>query len=67
MFIATGLAGLLWLAPWLRTVRNDYPGMTELARHAKGRLRAAANLLPARSCGAGWSTISATPISISIA
>jgi ACS family D-galactonate transporter-like MFS transporter len=25
MFIATGLVGLLWLAPWLRVVRNDYP------------------------------------------
>jgi sugar phosphate permease len=31
MFIATGLAGLLWLAPWLRTVRNDYPDTAALA------------------------------------
>jgi ACS family D-galactonate transporter-like MFS transporter len=31
MFIATGLAGLLWLAPWLRTVRNDYPDRLALA------------------------------------
>jgi MFS family permease len=30
MFVATGLAGLLWLAPWLRLVRNDYPSQTEL-------------------------------------
>ena len=25
MFIATGLAGLIWLAPWLLLVRNDLP------------------------------------------
>jgi sugar phosphate permease len=31
MFIATGLAGLLWLAPWLRTVHNDYPDRLALA------------------------------------
>jgi ACS family D-galactonate transporter-like MFS transporter len=31
MFVATGLAGLLWLLPWLRLVRNDYPSKTELA------------------------------------
>jgi MFS family permease len=31
MFIATGLVGLLWLAPWLLMVRNDYPDKIELA------------------------------------
>ena len=31
MFIATGLIGLLWLAPWLLTVRNDFPTRGELA------------------------------------
>jgi ACS family D-galactonate transporter-like MFS transporter len=31
MFIATGLVGLLWLAPWLRVVRNDYPDKIALA------------------------------------
>jgi MFS family permease len=30
MFVATGLAGLLWLVPWLRLVRNDYPSKAEL-------------------------------------
>jgi ACS family D-galactonate transporter-like MFS transporter len=35
MFIATGLVGLLWLAPWLGLVRNDYPDQDALvaARH----------------------------------
>ena len=31
MFIATGLAGLLWLWPWLTQLRNDYPSRDELA------------------------------------
>ncbi|NYH26639.1 MFS transporter [Paraburkholderia bryophila] len=31
MFIATGLVGLIWLVPWLLTVRNDYPTKEELA------------------------------------
>ena len=31
MFIVTGLAGLLWLAPWLRMLRNDFPDRQELA------------------------------------
>ncbi|SIT43860.1 Major facilitator superfamily MFS_1 [Paraburkholderia ribeironis] len=31
MFIATGLAGLIWLAPWLLMVKNDYPSKAELA------------------------------------
>lgn len=30
MFVATGLIGLLWLVPWLRTVKNDYPNEDEL-------------------------------------
>ena len=30
MFIATGLVGLLWLAPWLLMVRNDLPSKAEL-------------------------------------
>jgi len=30
MFLVTGLAGLLWVLPWLRLVRNDYPSRTEL-------------------------------------
>ncbi|PLP96519.1 MFS transporter [Cupriavidus pauculus] len=31
MFVATGLVGLLWLAPWLRLVRNDFPSREQLA------------------------------------
>jgi len=30
MFVATGLVGLIWLAPWLLLVRNDLPSRTEL-------------------------------------
>lgn len=30
MFIATGLVGLLWLAPWLLMVKNDFPSRAEL-------------------------------------
>ena len=30
MFIATGLVGLVWLAPWLLVVRNDLPSKAEL-------------------------------------
>ncbi|HUO24006.1 MAG TPA: MFS transporter [Caulobacteraceae bacterium] len=33
MFIATGVAGLLWIVPWLGLTRNDYP--TASARAAK--------------------------------
>ncbi|MEM5295606.1 MFS transporter [Burkholderia sp. JPY481] len=31
MFIVTGLAGLLWLAPWLLLVRNDLPSKADLS------------------------------------
>ncbi|MCY0386219.1 MFS transporter [Robbsia sp. Bb-Pol-6] len=31
MFVMTGLVGLIWLVPWLLTVRNDYPSREELA------------------------------------
>ncbi|RKP57599.1 MFS transporter [Pararobbsia silviterrae] len=31
MFVATGLIGLVWLVPWLRMVRNDYPSREQLA------------------------------------
>ncbi len=34
MFIATGLAGLVWLWPWLTQLRNDYPSRAELATRA---------------------------------
>lgn len=30
MFIVTGLAGLVWLVPWLLMVRNDFPDRTQL-------------------------------------
>ncbi|MDR5832300.1 MFS transporter [Caballeronia sp. LP006] len=30
MFVATGLLGLLWLLPWLKTVKNDFPDHIEL-------------------------------------
>jgi len=30
MFVATGLAGLVWLAPWLGLVRNDWPTNEQL-------------------------------------
>jgi ACS family D-galactonate transporter-like MFS transporter len=38
MFVVTGIAGLLWLAPWLGLVRNDFPSKAQLAtarRNAK--------------------------------
>ncbi|WP_246793013.1 MFS transporter [Burkholderia perseverans] len=31
MFIVTGLAGLVWLLPWLLAVRSDFPDRAELA------------------------------------
>lgn len=31
MFIVTGLVGMIWLVPWLRMVRNDYPSKDQLA------------------------------------
>jgi MFS family permease len=31
MFVATGIVGLIWLAPWLLLVRNDFPTKAELA------------------------------------
>jgi len=31
MFVATGLAGFVWLVPWLRIARNDLPSPAELA------------------------------------
>ncbi|GJG93078.1 MFS transporter [Cupriavidus pauculus] len=31
MFIATGVVGLIWLAPWLLLVRNDFPSKAQLA------------------------------------
>ncbi|SIT43849.1 MFS transporter [Paraburkholderia ribeironis] len=30
MFVATGVVGLLWLAPWLLMVRNDFPSGVEV-------------------------------------
>ncbi|HEY4079314.1 MAG TPA: MFS transporter [Burkholderiaceae bacterium] len=30
MFVATGLVGLLWLAPWLLLVKNDFPSKEQL-------------------------------------
>ena len=35
MFIVTGLAGLVWLAPWLMLVKNDLPSKEELATAKK--------------------------------
>jgi MFS transporter, ACS family, D-galactonate transporter len=31
MFIVTGLAGLIWLMPWLLMLKNDFPSKAELA------------------------------------
>jgi MFS family permease len=31
MFIVTGLAGLIWLMPWLLMLNNDFPSKAELA------------------------------------
>ncbi|MDY0749134.1 MFS transporter [Paucibacter sp. R3-3] len=31
MFVATGIVGLVWLAPWLALVRNDFPTAAEIA------------------------------------
>jgi MFS family permease len=39
MFICTGLAGLVWLWPWLRKVRNDFPSQAELAGACSVRRR----------------------------
>lgn len=36
MFLLTGLLGLLWLVPWLKTVRNDLPAKGE-TRGTQGR------------------------------
>jgi MFS family permease len=35
MFIATGLAGLVWLWPWLTQVKNDFPSQQELAERVQ--------------------------------
>jgi len=35
MFIVTGLAGLVWLAPWLLLLRNDYPSRVQLAARVR--------------------------------
>lgn len=35
MFVATGLAGLLWLVPWLTMTRNDLPSRAELVANKK--------------------------------
>lgn len=31
MFVVTGVAGLIWLLPWLLMLRNDFPSKDELA------------------------------------
>jgi MFS family permease len=31
MFVVTGLAGLIWLVPWLLTLTNDFPSRAQLA------------------------------------
>lgn len=36
MFLLTGLLGLLWLVPWLKTVRNDFPAKGQV-QGARGR------------------------------
>jgi MFS family permease len=35
MFIVTGVAGLVWLLPWLLMVRSDFPDSNELATRKK--------------------------------
>ncbi|WP_174365429.1 MFS transporter [uncultured Caballeronia sp.] len=35
MFVVTGLAGLVWLMPWLLIVHNDFPDNTELVARKK--------------------------------
>lgn len=37
MFVVTGLVGLVWLAPWLLAVRNDYPSKAEQAVRRDGK------------------------------
>ena len=39
MFVVTGLAGLVWLVPWLLMLDNDFPSRTELAARSAARLR----------------------------
>ncbi len=46
MFVATGLVGLVWLAPWLLLLRNDYPTRPELeARRRSASTVPLSNLL----------------------
>ncbi|GLU31981.1 MFS transporter [Trinickia caryophylli] len=46
MFIVTGLAGLVWLVPWLLLVRNDFPSKTMLAQaHRSARSVTLASIL----------------------
>jgi ACS family D-galactonate transporter-like MFS transporter len=40
MFVATGLVGLVWLAPWLLLLRDDYPSQAQL----QARRRSAASV-----------------------
>jgi len=35
MFIATGLAGLVWLVPWLLMLRNDFPSKEQLVMNKR--------------------------------
>ncbi|MDH7798836.1 MULTISPECIES: MFS transporter [unclassified Beijerinckia] len=35
MFLATGIAGMLWLIPWLMVTRNDLPSKAEAAGNRK--------------------------------
>ncbi len=35
MFLATGLVGLVWLAPWLLMLRNDHPTKAQLAQRSR--------------------------------
>ena len=35
MFLATGLVGLVWLAPWMLMLRNDHPTTSELAARVR--------------------------------
>ncbi|WP_321796777.1 MFS transporter [Caballeronia sp. J97] len=52
MFVATGLAGLIWLAPWLLMVKNDLPSKTE--RAAKDRSARTVSLASILSSPVVW-------------
>jgi len=68
MFFATGAVGLLWLAPWLLLVRNDFPSKAELTvANRRARAVSFSSILSSPVVWGGMITNFATAISPSIA